>query len=161
MGSVDMRSLGYFHIDRDKIVNTFGDVCNFLTEEETCEYFCKVVEDHNELCNNVNTTLNERNEIYCKDTNLATQDDPYPWLDPDDPRRKMTDQEIIEHYVNLEESDLTAREKKTLIKLILKYKKAFSLRDEIGTCPHMEVELELKDTKQSNNAYTKKTRRNT
>ena len=29
----------------------------------------------------------------------------------------------------------------------MKYKKAFSLRDEIGTCPHMEVELELKDTK--------------
>ena len=85
--------------------------------------------------------------LYCKDTNLATQDDPYPWLDPEDPRRKMTDQEIIEHYVNLEDSDLTPREKKALIKLILKYKKAFSLRDEIGTCPHMEVELELKDTK--------------
>ena len=42
---------------------------------------------------------------------------------------------------------LTSTEIDTLIKVILKYKKAFSLRDEIGTCPHMEVELELKDTK--------------
>ena len=29
----------------------------------------------------------------------------------------------------------------------MKYKQAFSLRDEIGIHPHMEVELELKDTK--------------
>ena len=59
----------------------------------------------------------------------------------------MTDQEIIEHYVNLKDSDLTPKEAKALIKVIMKYKKAFSLRDEIGTCPHIEVELELKDTK--------------
>ena len=147
MGSVDMRSLGYFHIDRDNIVTTFSDKCNFLSEEETCEYICKVIEDHNELCEYVNTKLVDRNEQFCKDTNLSTKDDPYPWLDIDDPRRKMTDQEIIEHYVNLKDSDLTPKETKALIKVIMKYKKAFSLRDEIGTCPHIEVELELKDTK--------------
>ena len=56
-------------------------------------------------------------------------------------------QEIIEHYVNLKDSDLTPKEAKALIKVILKYKKAFSLRDEIGTCPHIEVKLELQDTK--------------
>ena len=78
---------------------------------------------------------------------MATKDDPYPWLEPNDPRRTLTDQEIIERYVNLAEADLTAKEKRTLMKVIMKYRKAFSLRDEIGTCPHMEVELELKDTK--------------
>ena len=78
---------------------------------------------------------------------MATKDDPYPWLEPNDPRRTLTDQEIIERYVNLEEADLTTKEKRTLIKVIMKYRKAFSLRDEIGTCPHMEVELELEDTK--------------
>ena len=78
---------------------------------------------------------------------MTTQEDPYPWLEPDDPRRSLTDQQIIERYVNLADADLTAKEKRTLIKVIMKYKKAFSLRDEIGTCPNMEVELELKDTK--------------
>ena len=81
------------------------------------------------------------------DTNTATQSDPYPWLELNHPRRSMTDHEIIERYVNLTEADLTAKEKRTLIKVIMKYKQAFSLRDEIGTCPHMEVELKLKDTK--------------
>ena len=28
---------------------------------------------------------------------------------------------------------------------MLKYKEAFSLRDEIGLCPNMEIELELND----------------
>ena len=56
----------------------------------------------------------------------------------------MTDQEILEKYVDLSDSDLnTARE--AYIKVLLKYKEAFSLRDEIGLCPNMEIELELND----------------
>ena len=147
MGSIDMRSLGYFHISRDTIVENLEDQCRFLTEEETCEYFCKLIDDHNELCDVVNTRLKRRYDRTNNDTNMTTQDDPYPWLEPDDPRRSLTDQQIIERYVNLADADLTAKEKRTLLKVIMKYKNAFSLRDEIGTCPNMEVELELKDTK--------------
>ena len=29
------------------------------------------------------------------DVNTPTPDDPYPWLEKDDPRRHMTDEEII------------------------------------------------------------------
>ena len=147
MGSIDMRSLGYFHINRDTIMEAVEDQCRFLTEDETCEYFCKMIDDHNELYNAVNTRLKRRYDKNNEDTNIATQTDPYPWLEENDPRRSLTDQQIIERYVNLTEADLTAKEKRTLIKVIMKYKQAFSLRDEIGTCPHMEVELELKDTK--------------
>ena len=57
----------------------------------------------------------------------------------------MTDQEILEKYVDLSDSDLNAAEKESLYKVILKYKEAFSLRDEIGLCPNMEIELELND----------------
>ena len=71
--------------------------------------------------------------------------DPYPWLENDDPRRHMTDQEILEKYVDLSDSDLSQAEKKSLYKVLLKYKEAFSLRDEIGLCPNMEIELELND----------------
>ena len=147
MGSIDMRSLGYFHISRDTIVETLEDHCRFLTEGETCEYFCKLIDDHNELCNAVNTKLKRRYDNDTNDTNMTTENDPYPWLEPDDPRRSLTDQQIIERYVNLADADLTTKEKRTLIKVIMKYKTAFSLRDEIGTCQNMEVELELKDTK--------------
>ena len=57
----------------------------------------------------------------------------------------MTDQEILEKYVDLSDSDLNTAEKKSLYKVFLKYKEAFSLRDEIGLCPNMEIELELND----------------
>ena len=33
--------------------------------------------------------------------------DPYPWLDQDDPIRTMTDEEILYNYIDLSESDLT------------------------------------------------------
>ena len=118
-----------------------------MTEDETCKYFCKLIDDHNELCNAINTRLKRRYNKTDEDTNMATQNDPYCWLEANDPRRSLTDQEIIERYVNLTKADLTAKEKVTLIKVIMKYKQGFSLRDEIGTCPHVEVELELKDTK--------------
>ena len=72
-------------------------------------------------------------------------DDKYPWLDKDDSRRNMTDQEIIEKFVDLSKSELTEKEKKELYDLLVKYREAFSLRDEIGECPNMEIEIELED----------------
>ena len=54
-------------------------------------------------------------------------DDKYPWLDQDDPRRNMTDREIIEKFVDLSKSELTEKEKKELYDLLVKYREAFSL----------------------------------
>ena len=59
----------------------------------------------------------------------------------------MTDEEIIHKYVDLSDSCLNKKDKIKLLKVLCKHKKAFSLRDEIGECPYMEVELELNDTK--------------
>ena len=89
----------------------------------------------------------DRNENDENDTNIVPdrKKDPYPWLENDDPRRYMTDQEILEKYVDLSDSDLSQAEKKSLYKVLLKYKEAFSLRDEIGLCCNMEIELELND----------------
>ena len=92
-----------------------------------------------------NTKLVDRlDDDSLSDTNIVLdkEKDPYPWLDKDDQRRKMTDKEIV----NLSDSDLTEEEKKSLYKVLLKYKDAFSLRDEIGLCPNTEIELELNDT---------------
>ena len=74
-------------------------------------------------------------------------EDPYPWLDNDDPRHKMTDEEILHLKVPFDKSVLSAAEKERLIKLMLENTEAFSIRDEIGTCPYFEVKLKLRDDK--------------
>ena len=63
----------------------------------------------------------------------------YPWLDPSDEREYMTDKEILDKYMDLDKSCLTDREKKQVMDMLYKDKDAFSLRDEIGTCPNIEV----------------------
>ena len=49
----------------------------------------------------------------------------------------MTDREILDKYINLDSSSLIRREKKEVRELLYEYKDAFSLRDEIGTCPNI------------------------
>ena len=71
--------------------------------------------------------------------------DPYPWLDKDDPRRHMTDEEILYKYIDLSESHLTESEKEEVMDLVINNKKAFSLRDEIGKCPDIKVNIEVRD----------------
>ena len=57
----------------------------------------------------------------------------------------MTDQEILDKFIDLDSSCLTREEKKEVMELLYKYKKAFSLRDEIATCPNREVEIDVMD----------------
>ena len=57
----------------------------------------------------------------------------------------MTDREVLERYINLDNSCLTKWEKKEVRSLTYKYRDAFSLRDEIGTCPSIEVEIDITD----------------
>ena len=159
-----MRSSGYFHVSRETLQHilqsSFKDNCSFLSERETEEYFDLYHKDHKEVMNYVSTQVNQRLKQQQGNTELVDINepdddnqelskirgkDPYPWLDADDPRRKMTDQEILEKYIDLSDSDLNSAEKRSLYKVLVKYKDAFSLRDEIGLCPNMEIELELND----------------
>ena len=57
----------------------------------------------------------------------------------------MTDRGILDKYIDLENSCLTKEEKKEVMEMLYKYREAFSLRDEIGTCPNIEVEIEVMD----------------
>ena len=57
----------------------------------------------------------------------------------------MSDKEILEKYVNLEKLCLSESEKKEVMDILYQYKEAFSLRDEIDTCPSIEVEIEITD----------------
>ena len=64
---------------------------------------------------------------------------------PDDEWRHMTDREILEKYIDLDNSCLSEEEKKEVMNMLLDYKEAFSLRDEIGRCPNIEVEIDVTD----------------
>ena len=86
-----------------------------------------------------------RTEIPIDDTNKSTPDDKYPWLDPDDPRRNMTDKEILQMKLNLKDSILNEKEKEEFLMKVEQFTDVFSLRDEIGTCPFIEGHLKLKD----------------
>ena len=57
----------------------------------------------------------------------------------------MTDKEILDRYINLEGSCLIKWEKQRLRSLIYDYKDAFSLRDEIGMCPNIKMEIDVMD----------------
>ena len=69
----------------------------------------------------------------------------YPWLDDKDERKCMTDREILDKYIHLDNSCLTKAEMKEVRELLYKYKDALSLRDEIETCPNIEVEKAVTD----------------
>ena len=57
----------------------------------------------------------------------------------------MTDKEILEKYIDLNKSCLAGKEKKEVMDMLYKYKEVFSLRDEIGTCPNIKVEIDVTD----------------
>ena len=80
-----------------------------------------------------------------KNKREQTPTDKYPWLDPEDERRNMTDREILEKYIDLKNLCLHKEEKKKVMDMLFKYREAFSLRDEIGTYPQIEVEIDITD----------------
>ena len=57
----------------------------------------------------------------------------------------MTDQDMLDKYIDLETSCLTKAERKEVMEMLYKYKEVFSLRDEIGTCPNIEMEIDVTD----------------
>ena len=101
-------------------------MCHFETANTVCDQFNRLI----------NTLRREEK------TEGAEK---YPWLDDSDEGKYMSDKEILDKYIDLENSCLTKWEKREVRNLIYEYKDAFSLRDEIGTCPNIEVEIDMTD----------------
>ena len=57
----------------------------------------------------------------------------------------MIDRRILDKYIDLDDSYLTKEERKKVMEMLYKYREAFSLRDEIGTCPNIKVEIDVTD----------------
>ena len=127
IGIIDLRSLGYYKIKQGILQQNLSRYYRFEKAEKLCEYFNKFV----------NTLKKEREQ--------KSLTDKYPWVDPEDERRHMMDREILEKYINLNNSCLDKEEKTKVMDILFKYREAFSLRDEIGTCPNIEVEIDGTD----------------
>ena len=85
----------------------------------------------------VNTLMKEREQ--------KPPEDEYPWLDPDDERRHMTDKEILDKYIDLDNSCLSEEEKIEVMDMLYRYREAFRVMDEIGTCLNIKVENDVMD----------------
>ena len=57
----------------------------------------------------------------------------------------MSDKEILDKYIDLSKSDLFPKEKKRLMEMIYEHRPAFSLRDEIGQCPNITIDIDVID----------------
>ena len=104
---VDLRSLGYYKIKQGVLQQNLSHY-HLEPTENVCTQYNKLI----------NTLRKEEQEASVHGT------DKYPWLDDSDERKHITDREILDKYINLENSCLTRHEKKKVRRLIYKYKDA-------------------------------------
>ena len=128
IGILDLRSIGYFKVSYQKLIT-------MAESRQTFKMY-----HYQQLTKDPKEHLDD----YHKMTRVA-DDDQYPWLAKDDPRRHQTDAEILYEKIDLKDSALTRKEKTKLMKMILKYREAFSLRDEIGECPNLVADIKVID----------------
>ena len=121
IGVVDLRSLGFYKIKQE-----------VLQEHLSKHYHFELADD---ICNQYNRFVN----LMRKEE--EDSDGKYPWLEDTNERKYMTDREILDKYVNLDNLCLMKIEKTQVRDLLYKYKDAFSLRDEIGLCPNIEIDV--------------------
>ena len=125
IGVVDLRSLGFYKIKQEVLQEHLGKHYHF--------------ESADDICNQYNSFVNLMRK---EEENSKGK---YPWLEDTDERKYMTDREILDKYVNLDNSCLTKVEKTQVRDLLYRYKDAFSLRDKIGLCPNIKIEIDITD----------------
>ena len=104
IGIIDLRSLRYCKIKQGILQQNLCRYYTFEKVEKLCEYFNKFV----------NTLKKEREQ--------KSPREKYPWLDPDNERRHMTDKEILEKYINLDNSCLNEEEKVKVMNMLFDYR---------------------------------------
>ena len=127
IGILDLKSLGYYKIKQGVLQQNLDKYYQF--------------EEMNRICADFNRLMEEKRQ----DEKMKSKEN-YPWLDDNDKRKYMTDKEILDKYINLNDSCLTEQERKQVMELLYEYKYVFSLRDKIGTCPNIEVNIEVTDS---------------
>ena len=125
IGVVDLRSLGFYKIKQEVLQEHLSRHYHFELADNVCDKYNRLI--------NLMRKEEEKSE------------GKFLWLDDMDERKYMTDREILDKYVNLDNSCLTKVEEEQVRDLLYQYKDAFSLRDEIGLCPNIEIEIDVTD----------------
>ena len=121
--SCRLRLLGFCKIKQEVLQEHLGKHYHFESADDICNLYYRFV------------------NLMRKEENSKGK---YPWLEDTDERKYMADREILDKYINLDNSCLIKIEK-TQVRELYKYKDAFSLRDKIGLCPNIEIEINITD----------------
>ena len=124
IGILDLRSVGYYKIKQGVLQQNLSKSYHFEFAEKLCEEF--------------NAIVNVRKE-------RGVEKDEYPWLDDSNERKYMTDKEILDKHLDSDNSCLRKSKKLQVGDMIYEYREAFSLRDEIGTCLNIEIDIDVMD----------------
>ena len=125
LGILDLRLIGFYKIKQGTLQQNLSKYYRFKSADTLSEWFNTFI----------HTLKKNKDEITEK----------YPWLEQDKERRNMSDRDILDKYIDLDKSCLTDSGKKQVIDMLYKYNDTFSLRDKIGTCPNIKVEIEVTD----------------
>ena len=126
LGILDLKSFGYYKIKQGVLQKNLSKCYHFESAEKLCEEFSTLV------------NISKKEE-------KVSEKDKYPWLEDSDEWKYLTDKETLDMYIDLDKSCLTDSEKMQVRDMIYEYKYAFSLRDEIGTCPNIEIDIDVMD----------------
>ena len=125
MGIVDLRSLGFYKIKQEVLQEHLGRHYHFKLADDVCDQYNRLI------------NLMRKEE--------ENSEGKFPWLEDTDERKHMMDREMLDKYMNLDNSCLTKTEKTQVRDLLYKYKDTFSLRDEIGLCPNIKIGIDVTD----------------
>ena len=104
LGVIDLRSLGYYKIKQGILQQNLSCMYHFKSANEVCKQFNRII----------NSLRKEEKETH--------NTDKYPLLDDSNERKYMTDREILDRYINLEDTCLTKWEKQKLRDILYDYK---------------------------------------
>ena len=144
IGLLDLRSMGYFKLNYQRMVHMAEakDTFKMYHYQQMRSKPKKSLDEYLRLSER--TTRREWNPKRLN-RHRVPHEDPYPWLAEDNPRRQQSDAEILFEKIDLKESALSRKEKVRLMKMLIRYRDAFSLRDEIGECPNLEADIKVID----------------
>ena len=141
---LDLRFMGYFKVGYQKMVTMAESSNNFQMH-----HYQQITKSKPDAKSGLyfkiscDRGLPRSTSNRSEDPHREPRENPYAWLAEDDPRRFQSDAEILFEKIDLKDSALTKKEKAKLMKMILKYRDAFSLRDEIGACPNLTADIKV------------------
>ena len=107
IGILDLRSLGYYKIKQGVLQQNLDKYYQFGEVDKICVEFNRIMEEKRQ---------EEKN----------SSEERYPWLDDVDERKYMTDKEILDKYINLEDSCLNETERNQVMEMLYEYKDVLS-----------------------------------